>query len=61
MPSLTFGPSGKSVPYPTYHNTKDAIGLITPEIMEDTAQLFFMAVMDISDEPAGLNFRPEKK
>ena len=61
VPSLTFGTSGKSVPYPTYHNTKDAPVLVTPEIMEDTAQLFFMAVMDISDEPAGLNFRPEKK
>jgi len=34
---------------------------VTPEIMEDIAQLFFMAIMDISDEPAGLTFRPEKK
>ena len=61
VPSLTFGARGKSAPYPTYHNTKDAAELITPEIMEDIAQLFFMAVMDISDEPAGLTFRPEKK
>ena len=29
--------------------------------MEDMAQLFFMAVMDMADEPAGLNFRPAKK
>jgi len=56
VPALTFRAYGKSVPYPTYHNTKDAIGLITPEIMEDIAQLFFMAVMDIADEDA-VDFR----
>jgi hypothetical protein len=62
VPSLTFGAGGgPRLPYSTYHNTKDAAGLVTPEIMEDMAQLFFMAVMDISDEPPGLNFRPEKK
>lgn len=60
VPSLTFGASGKSVPYATYHNTRDSLELVTPEIMEDMAQLFFMAIMDLSDEPA-LNFRPEKK
>ena len=60
VPSLTFGASGKSVPYATYHNTRDSLELVTPEIMEDIAQLFFMAIMDMSDEPA-LNFRPEKK
>ena len=57
MPSLTFGAyGGQAVPYPTYHNTKDRLDLVTPEIMEDMAQLFFMAVMDMADEPA-LNFR----
>jgi hypothetical protein len=56
VPALTFRAYGKSVPYSTYHNTKDAIGLITPEIMEDMAQLFFMAVMDIADEDA-VDFR----
>lgn len=56
VPALTFGASGKSVPYPTYHNTKDSLELVTPEIMEDIAQLFFMAVMDMADEPV-LNFR----
>lgn len=59
MPSLTFGAYGKSAPYPTYHNTRDAIDLVTPEIMEDMAQLFFMAVMDMADEEA-LDFRPKK-
>jgi hypothetical protein len=57
VPSLTFGAYGAPrPPYPTYHNTRDSIELITPEIMEDIAQLLFMTIMDISDEPA-LNFR----
>ena len=60
VPSLTFGASGKSVPYSTYHNTKDSADLVTPEIMEDMAQLFFMAVMDMAGQET-LNFRPEKK
>jgi hypothetical protein len=56
VPSVTVGASGMRVSYPTYHNTKDTIALITPEIMEDIAQLLFAAIMDMSDEPA-LNFR----
>jgi hypothetical protein len=60
VPSLTFGSYGKSVPYATYHLPKDSIDLITPEIMEATAQLFFMAVMDICAQDT-VNFRPEKK
>ena len=57
VPSLTFGSyGGPPSPYPTYHNTRDSIELVTPEIMEDIAQLLFMTIMDISDEPA-LNFR----
>jgi hypothetical protein len=60
VPSLTFGASGKSLPYSTYHNTKDTADLITPEIMEDIAQLFFMAVLDMAGQDA-LDFRPEKK
>jgi len=57
VPSLTFGAGGgPRLPYSTYHNTKDSIELVTPEIMEDIAQLLFMAVMDMSDEPV-LNFR----
>jgi len=59
VPALTFGASGISVPYATYHNTKDSIELVTPEIMEDMAQLFFMAIMDMADEPA-LDFRIKK-
>ena len=54
---MTFGSfGGPESPLPTYHNTRDNLDLITPEIMEDIAQLLFMTIMDISDEPA-LNFR----
>ncbi|MDD8025290.1 MAG: M20/M25/M40 family metallo-hydrolase [Acidobacteriota bacterium] len=57
VPALTFGADGgKPVPYSTYHNTRDSLDLVTPEIMEDMAQLFFMAIMDMADEPA-LHFR----
>jgi hypothetical protein len=40
----------------SYHNTRDNLEAITPEIMEDIAQLLFAAIMDMSDEPV-LNFR----
>jgi hypothetical protein len=60
VPSLTFGASGKPAPYPTYHNTKDSVELVTPEIMTDMVRLFFMATMDLCAQDA-LNFRPEKK
>jgi hypothetical protein len=57
VPSLTFRASGgPQLPYATYHNTRDSLELITPEIMEDIAQLLFMVIMDMGDEPA-LNFR----
>jgi hypothetical protein len=57
VPSLTFGSyDGPSSPLPSYHNTRDSLEWITPEIMEDIAQLLFMTIMDMSDEPA-LNFR----
>ncbi len=57
VPSLTFGADGAPPPpYPTYHNTRDSIELVTPEIMEDLAQLLFMTIMDMNDEPA-LDFR----
>jgi hypothetical protein len=57
VPSLTFGAyGGPRLPFSTYHNTRDSLELVTPEIMEDFAQLLFMAIMDMSDE-AVLNFR----
>jgi len=56
VPALTFGSYGFDAGRPTYHNTYDNLSLVTPEIMEDIAQLLFMAVMDMSDEPV-LDFR----
>jgi hypothetical protein len=57
VPSLTFGAYGApEPPYSTYHNTRDSIELVTPEIMEDLAQLLFMTIMDMSGAPV-LNFR----
>jgi Peptidase family M28/PA domain len=57
VPSLTFGSyDGPRSPLPAYHNTRDSLEWITPEIMEDIAQLLFMTIMDISDEPV-LDFR----
>jgi Zn-dependent M28 family amino/carboxypeptidase len=53
VPSLSFGAEG-STSY--YHITKDDLSTITPEIMEDLAQLLFVAVLDMSDEPV-LDFR----
>jgi len=53
VPSISFGVSGAPS---FYHNTKDNITTITPEILEDLAQIVFMAVIDIGDE-RGLDFR----
>jgi hypothetical protein len=58
VPSVTVG-AEETVPVkrpPSYHNTRDNLDPITPEIMEDIAQLLFAAIMDMSDEPA-LDFR----
>jgi hypothetical protein len=58
VPSVTVG-AGETVPVErpaSYHNTRDNLGPITPEIMEDIAQLLFAAIMDMSDEPV-LKFR----
>jgi len=40
----------------SYHNTRDNLEAITPEIMEDIAQLLFAAILDMGDEPT-LSFR----
>lgn len=53
VPSLSFSVSGAPS---FYHRTKDAIETITPEILEDLAQLLFVAILDLSDEPV-LDFR----
>lgn len=56
VPGVTVGASGYQAKRPTYHNTYDNLDLVTPEIMEDLAQLFFVAILDMGDEPA-LDFR----
>jgi len=56
VPALTFGSFGFNAGRPTYHNTHDDLSLVTPEIMEDIAQLLFMTVMDMNGQPS-LNFR----
>jgi hypothetical protein len=56
VPALTFGSYGFNPGRPTYHTPHDDMSLITPEIMEDIAQLLFMSVMDM-DRQLALNFR----
>ncbi|MCX7974977.1 MAG: M28 family peptidase [Candidatus Aminicenantes bacterium] len=53
IPSLSFSVSGAPS---FYHLTKDSLDTITPEILEDLAQLLFLAILDMADEPF-LNFK----
>lgn len=49
VPTISFGTGGaKPLPYATYHTTKDDLDLITPEIMEDLAQLVFVATVELA-------------
>ncbi len=49
IPTLSFSTGGaESLPYETYHNTLDNPEIITPEIMEDLAQLLFIAIMEMA-------------
>jgi hypothetical protein len=52
IPSLSFSVSGMRLPYPSYHNTRDNLDLINPEILEDMARLVFLAVMELATTPA---------
>jgi len=56
VPTINLGASGFRAPYPTYHVTKDDLAIITPEILEDAAQLLFMAILDMANQDS-LNFR----
>ncbi|MFC1640265.1 M20/M25/M40 family metallo-hydrolase [Gemmatimonadota bacterium] len=47
VPTISFGVSGAPS---FYHNTHDNIETITPEILEDLAQIVFMSVIDLGDE-----------
>jgi Zn-dependent M28 family amino/carboxypeptidase len=53
VPTISFGVRGAPS---YYHITKDNIDTITPEIMEDMAQLFFVAVLDMANKDS-LDFR----
>ncbi|MDH5468475.1 MAG: M28 family peptidase [Candidatus Aminicenantes bacterium] len=53
VPTLSFGASGARS---YYHITKDNIDTITPEILEDLAQLLFAAVLDMANQDS-LDFR----
>lgn len=57
VPSVSFGAFG-SRSY--YHITKDNIEIITPEIMEDLAQLLFIAILDMANQDT-LDFRASAK
>jgi hypothetical protein len=49
VPTISFGTGGgKPLPYASYHTTKDAIEIITPEIMEDLARLVFLTTVELA-------------
>jgi hypothetical protein len=49
VPTISFGTSGgPRLPYASYHTTKDSIEIITPEIMEDLAQLVFLTTVELA-------------
>ena len=53
VPTISFGASG-SRSY--YHITKDDVDTITPEIMQDLAQLLYIATLDIANQDS-VDFR----
>ena len=53
VPTVSFSASG-STSY--YHNTRDDISTITPEILEDLAQILFLTILDIANQDQ-VNFR----
>jgi hypothetical protein len=49
IPTISFSTyAAPQLPEPVYHKTLDNPDIITPEIMEDLAQILFIAVMDIA-------------
>lgn len=53
IPSISFSAYGTPS---FYHNTKDTIALITPEVMEDLAKILFQAIINIANQDS-VNFR----
>jgi hypothetical protein len=56
IPSLSFSAFGTPS---YYHVTKDNIDVITPEIMEDLAQMLFIAVLDLANQDE-VDFRKDQ-
>jgi hypothetical protein len=51
VPTISFGTSGaRPLPYATYHTSKDDVDIITPEIMEDLAQLVFLVTVELANK-----------
>ena len=49
IPTISFSTYGEAeLPYSVYHKTLDTPDIITPEIMEDLAQLIYMAVVKMA-------------
>ena len=50
IPTISFSSyGGDELPYSVYHKTLDTPEIITPEIMEDLAQLIFVAVVEMAE------------
>ncbi len=60
VPGVTFGAHGFQSPLPTYHNTRDNLNLITPEILEDASRLLFLVVENMGRAET-LDFRSGNK
>ncbi len=53
IPSISFSASNAPrLPFATYHTTHDIPAILTPEIMEDMAQLVFISVMELAGADA---------
>jgi len=51
IPSVSIGLSGApTLPYATYHTTKDRWELLSPETMEDLARLVFLSVVELANK-----------
>ena len=49
IPTISFSAFGASpLPFEIYHRTLDSPDIITPEIMEDLAQLIFISVVEMA-------------
>ncbi len=50
IPTVSIGTSGAPpLPFASYHTSKDTWQILTPEIMEDLAQIVFLATVDLAN------------